>query len=254
MWKNLYIIPQSIFPQRCIVLLWNIKLCMNLEEYMWKVEQFIYSSTFRFSTMFPQRCPRLLWNIEECMNVKCGQFLSFSSFHFSTMFPQQCSRFLWNIDECINVEEYMLNAEELIYSSTSHFSTMFPQLCSRLPGILKMYKTGRILWNVEEYCEIWNTIVECELKYSSTFHSTVVACEMWNVNCGTIYIFATLTCAVEHLWRVRDAWIKHQYPSTKPELWNIFPPKIRFSFVRIYTPATPLASSSLSLTSPTSSF
>ena len=38
------------------------------------------------------------------------------------MFPQCCSRLLWNIEECLNVEEYMLNVEELIYSSTFHLN------------------------------------------------------------------------------------------------------------------------------------
>ena len=62
--------------------------------------------------------------------------ISSSTFKFSTMFPQHCSRLLWNTEECMNMKEYMLNVEELIYSSTFYFSTMSPNIVLDL-GITK---------------------------------------------------------------------------------------------------------------------
>ena len=65
-----------MFPQRCSRLLWNIEECMNVEEYMFNVEELIYFSTFLYSTMFHQHRSRLFCNIEECMKLEeyCGMW------------------------------------------------------------------------------------------------------------------------------------------------------------------------------------
>ena len=92
MWKNTYILPQSIFPQRYSRLWRNIEESMNVEEYTWNVEQF---------------CSRLLWNIEKCLRleeycdmwnniVECGRINIF--FHIYAYFniPQKSRTKLWN--------------------------------------------------------------------------------------------------------------------------------------------------------------
>ena len=78
----------------------------------------------------------------ECGNVKKLPWMSINTRYYhmymqgETMFPQHCSRLLWNTEECMNMKEYMLNVEELIYSSTFYFSTMSPNIVLDL-GITK---------------------------------------------------------------------------------------------------------------------
>ena len=86
-----------MFPKNCSRLMSNMEECMNIEEYLWNVEELINSSTFHF----PQCCSRLLSDVEVFKYVECGSALQIckniwknefihphSSFH---NVPAQCS-------------------------------------------------------------------------------------------------------------------------------------------------------------------
>ena len=66
-----------------------------------------------------------------------------------------------------------------------------------LRGILKMYETGRILWNMEGCCGISNNIVEWG-RSNIFFHISYMWRNIfiWNVNWGTLYIYLQHMCVV----------------------------------------------------------